>query len=120
MKLQGTRVVEMRVMNGKMKIERKRTAVFQLLFLIFLLTIFFVNIAIATQSPDVEKQSGHASEQVDDASAHKDPHDTSTAHDQADAHHGHHDEQEEGLQQIGERLAIGHRQPDPRHVAVEL
>jgi Na+/H+ antiporter NhaD/arsenite permease-like protein len=72
-----------------MKIERKRTAVFQLLFLIFLLTIFFVNIAIATQAKDVEKQSGHASEQIDDASAHKDPRDTSTAHDQADALHGH-------------------------------
>jgi hypothetical protein len=72
-----------------MKILRKRTAVFQLLFLIFLLTVFFVNIAIATQSKDVEKQSSHASEQIDDTSAHKDPHDTSTAHDQADAHHGH-------------------------------
>jgi Na+/H+ antiporter NhaD/arsenite permease-like protein len=72
-----------------MKIERKRTAVFQILFLIFLLTAFFVNIATATQSKDTEKPSGHASEQVDDTTAHKDTHDNSKLHDQADSHHGH-------------------------------
>jgi Na+/H+ antiporter NhaD/arsenite permease-like protein len=72
-----------------MKIERKRSAVFQLLFLIFLLTVFFVNIATATQSKDTEKPSGHASEQVDDTTAHKDTHDNSKLHDQADSHHGH-------------------------------
>jgi Na+/H+ antiporter NhaD/arsenite permease-like protein len=72
-----------------MKIERKRTAVFQILFLIFLLTAFFVNIATATQSKDTEKPSGQASEHVDDAAAHKDTHDNSKLHDQADSHHGH-------------------------------
>ncbi len=72
-----------------MKIERKRTAVFQILVLIFLLTVFYVNIASATQSKDAEKPSGEASEHVDDAATHKDPHDASTSHDQADAHHGH-------------------------------
>ena len=72
-----------------MKIERKRSAVFQLLFLIFLLTVFFVNIATATQSKDTEKPSGQASEHVDDAAAHKDTHDNSKLHDQADSHHGH-------------------------------
>ena len=71
-----------------MKIERKRTAVFQYLFLIFLITVFFVNIATATQSKDTDKSVGHASEQVDDAAAHKDPHDTSAPHDKADSHHG--------------------------------
>jgi Na+/H+ antiporter NhaD/arsenite permease-like protein len=72
-----------------MKIERKRTAVFQILFLIFLLTAFFVNIATATQSKDTEKPSGQASEHLDDAAAHKDTHDNSKLHDQADSHHGH-------------------------------
>ena len=71
-----------------MKIVRKRTAVFQVLFLIFLLTVFFVKIATATQSKHTEKPSGQASEQVDDAAAHKDPDDTSAPQDKADTHHG--------------------------------
>jgi Na+/H+ antiporter NhaD/arsenite permease-like protein len=71
-----------------MKIVRKRTAVFQLLFLIFLLAVFFVNIATATQSKHTEKPSGQASEQVADPAAHKDPDDTSTPQDKADTHHG--------------------------------
>ena len=71
-----------------MKIVGKRTAVFQHLFLIFLLTVFFVNIATATQSKHTEKPSGQASEQVADTAAHKDPDDTSTPQDKADTHHG--------------------------------
>jgi Na+/H+ antiporter NhaD/arsenite permease-like protein len=59
-----------------MKIVRKRTAVFQLLFLIFLLTVFFVNIATATQSKHAEKTSGQASEPADDTASHNDPADT--------------------------------------------
>jgi Na+/H+ antiporter NhaD/arsenite permease-like protein len=59
-----------------MKIVRKRTTVFQLLFLIFLLTVFFVNIATATQSKHAEKISGQASEPADDTASHNDPADT--------------------------------------------
>ena len=83
-----------------MKIVGKRTAVFQLLFLIFLLTVFFVNIATATQSKHTEKPSGQASEQVADPLAHKDPDDTSTPQDKADTHHG------AGYANLGEVLPL--------------
>ncbi len=83
-----------------MKIVRKRTAVFQLLFLIFLLTVFFVNIATATQSKHTEKPSGQASEQVADPLAHKDPDDTSTPQDKANIHHG------AGYANLGEVLPL--------------
>ena len=72
-----------------MKIERKRTAVFRAMFLVFLLTVIFVSIATTAQSKDTEKPDSHASAQLDDTAAHKDPHDTATPHAQADAHHGH-------------------------------
>ena len=72
-----------------MKIERKRTAVFRVMFLVFLLTVIFVSIATTAQSKDTEKPDSHASAQLDDTAAHKDPNDTATPHAQADAHHGH-------------------------------
>ena len=71
-----------------MKIVRKRTAVFQLLFLIFLLTVFFVNIAAATQSKHTEKPSGQASAQAADPTAHQPAHDNSTPHQKTDSHQG--------------------------------
>ncbi len=71
-----------------MKIARKKTAVLQLLLLIFLLSAFFVSIAAATQPKHNEKPAGQASEQVNDAAAHKDPQENSTSHDKADALHG--------------------------------
>jgi len=83
-----------------MKIVGKRTAVFQHLFLIFLLTVFFVNIATAMQSKHTEKPSGQASEQVADPLAHKDPDDTSTPEDKTDTHHG------AGYANLGEVLPL--------------
>jgi Na+/H+ antiporter NhaD/arsenite permease-like protein len=83
-----------------MKMTRKRTAVFQLLFLIFLLSIFFVNIATANQPKHTEKQSGPMSEQIDDPAAQKDSPDTSTQHDKADTPHG------AGHANIGELLPL--------------
>ena len=83
-----------------MKIVKKRTAVFQLLLLIFLLTVFFVSIATATQSEHAEKPVGHVSEPLDDTAVHKDPHDNSTPHDKADTHHG------AGHANIGEFLPL--------------
>jgi Na+/H+ antiporter NhaD/arsenite permease-like protein len=71
-----------------MKIARKKTAVLQLLLLIFLLSAFFASIAAATQPKHNEKPAGQASEQVNDAAAHKDPQENSTSHDKADALHG--------------------------------
>ena len=72
-----------------MKIVRKRTAVFHLLVPIFLLTVFIVNVATATQSKDTEKPGSQASEQVDDTATHQDPRDTAAPHAKADTHHGH-------------------------------
>ncbi len=71
-----------------MKMDRKRTAVIQLLCLIFLLSIFFVNVAAAKQSKHVENQSSQMSEQVDDPAGQNEPSDTSTRHDDADTSHG--------------------------------
>ena len=71
-----------------MKIVRKSTAVFQLLFLIFLLAVFCVNTATATQPKHPEKSSTPSSEQVDDPKAHKNPENTSTPHNKVDTHQG--------------------------------
>ncbi len=71
-----------------MKMARKRAAVFQLLCLIFLLTVFFVNIAAANQSENAVKQISQVPEQVDEPAAHNDPAGSSTRHDKADTPHG--------------------------------
>jgi len=71
-----------------MKMDRKRTAVIRLLCLIFLLSIFWVNVAAAKQSKHVENQSSQMSEQVDDPAGQNEPSDTSTRHDDADTSHG--------------------------------
>ena len=83
-----------------MKIVRKSTVVFQLLFLIFLLAVFCVNTATAIQPKHPEKSSAQSSEQVDDLKAHKNPDDTSTPHNKADTHQG------AGHANIGEILPL--------------
>ena len=73
-----------------MKILRKRTAVFQFLFLIFLLSLFGVYVASATQPS--EKAAGAVTDQS--------PHDNSTSHQNAESHHG------SGHANIGELLPL--------------
>ena len=73
-----------------MKILIKRTAVFQFLFLIFLLSLFGVYVASATQPS--EKAAGAVTDQS--------PHDNSTSHQTADSHHG------SGHENIGELLPL--------------
>ena len=83
-----------------MKIVRKKTAVFQYLFLIFFLAAFFVNTATAAQPKHSEKSNAQSSEQAADLKAPKNPGDTSTAHNKADSHHG------SGHANIGEILPL--------------
>jgi Na+/H+ antiporter NhaD/arsenite permease-like protein len=71
-----------------MKMARKKTAVLQLLFLIFLLLMIFVNIATAEQPKHTETQSGQMSEQVDTPAAPIETADGSTQHHEADSAHG--------------------------------
>jgi Na+/H+ antiporter NhaD/arsenite permease-like protein len=71
-----------------MKVVRKRMAVFQILLLIFLFTVFFISIATATQPKHTEKPVDQASEQVNETAAQKEPHDNTTPHDKADPHNG--------------------------------
>jgi Na+/H+ antiporter NhaD/arsenite permease-like protein len=71
-----------------MRIVRKNTAVFQLLFLIFLLAVFCVNTATATAPKHPEKSSARSDDQVDDPKARKNPDDTSTPPHKADIHQG--------------------------------
>jgi Na+/H+ antiporter NhaD/arsenite permease-like protein len=71
-----------------MKVVRKRMAVFQILLLIFLFTVFFISIATATQPKHTEKPGDQASEQVNETAAQKEPHDNTTPHDKADPHNG--------------------------------
>jgi Na+/H+ antiporter NhaD/arsenite permease-like protein len=83
-----------------MKIVGKSTAVFQLLFLIFLLAVFCVNTAIASQPEHPEKSSAHSSDQADDLNAHKDSDNTAAPHNKADTHH------DAGHANIGEILPL--------------
>jgi Na+/H+ antiporter NhaD/arsenite permease-like protein len=71
-----------------MKIVRKNTAVFQILFLIFLLAVFCVNTATATQPNHSEKTNAQSVDHVDDLKAHKNADDTSTPPHKADTHQG--------------------------------
>ena len=71
-----------------MKIVRKNTAVFQLLFLIFLLAVFCVSTATATQPKHSEKTSAQSADHVDDPKAYKNADDTSTPPHKADTHQG--------------------------------
>jgi Na+/H+ antiporter NhaD/arsenite permease-like protein len=71
-----------------MKIVRKNTAVFQILFLIFLLAVFCVNTATATQPKHSEKTNAQSVDHVDDLKAHKNADDTSTPPHKADTHQG--------------------------------
>jgi Na+/H+ antiporter NhaD/arsenite permease-like protein len=73
-----------------MKILRKRTALFQFLFLIFLLSLFSVYVATAAQ----------ASEKAAGASADQSSHDNSISHQNADSRHG------AGHANIGELLPL--------------
>ena len=73
-----------------MKILRKRTAVFQFLFLILLLSVFIVHMAAATE-PSAQA-AGPAADQS--------PHDNSASHQNADSHHG------SGHANIGEFLPL--------------
>jgi Na+/H+ antiporter NhaD/arsenite permease-like protein len=83
-----------------MKMARKKSAVLPLLFLIFLLSMFFVNIAIAEEPTQTEKQSSQMSEQVDHPAAQIEPSDHSTQHHGADTAHG------AGHSNIGELLPL--------------
>ncbi len=73
-----------------MKILRKRTAVFQFLFLILLLLVFSVHLAAAAQPS--EQAAGPATDQS--------PHDDSASHQNADSHQG------SGHANIGEFLPL--------------
>ncbi len=70
-----------------MKIVRKSTAVFHVLFLIFLLAVFGVHTAIASQPKHPEKSSAPSADQVDDLNAHKDSNNTAAPHSKAETHH---------------------------------
>jgi len=71
-----------------MRIVRKRTAVFQLLFLILLLSLFSVRIAGASQPDHSEPSSAQPSAQAADPAAHQAPHGNSTPHQKTDTNHG--------------------------------
>jgi len=71
-----------------MKIIRKSTAVFQLLFLICLLAVFCVNAAIATPPKHPEKSSTPSADQTDGLKAHQNAEHDSTPPTQADTHQG--------------------------------
>jgi Na+/H+ antiporter NhaD/arsenite permease-like protein len=73
-----------------MKILRKRTAVFQFLFLIILLSLISIPTAVATQP----------SAQAAGAATDQSPHDDSASHQNSDAHHG------SGHANIGEFLPL--------------
>ena len=83
-----------------MRIVRKGTAVVQLLFLIFLLAVFCVSTATAAQPKHSEKSNLPSAAQADDLKAHKDPDNTSAAHNKAATHH------DEGHENIGELLPL--------------
>ena len=71
-----------------MRIVRKRTAVFQLLFLILLLSLFSVRIAGASQPDHSEPSSAQPSAPAADPAAHQAPHGNSTPHQKTDTNHG--------------------------------
>ena len=83
-----------------MKMVRKNTAVFQLLFFIILLAVFCVNTASATSSQHPQKSSAQSSGQVDDLKAHQNPEGPPTPHNQAGTHPG------TGHANIGEILPL--------------
>ena len=71
-----------------MKIVRKRTAVFHVLFLILLFSLFSVRLATASQPEHPEPSSAQPSAQAADPAAHQAPHGNSTPHQKTDTHHG--------------------------------
>ncbi len=83
-----------------MKILRNKTAVFQLLFLILLLSLFSVRVAAATQTEHPEPSSAQPSAPAADPTADQAAHDNSTAHQKTDSDHG------QGHANIGELLPL--------------
>jgi Na+/H+ antiporter NhaD/arsenite permease-like protein len=83
-----------------MKILRIKTAVFQFLFLIVLLSVFGVRMATAVQPEQPEPSSAQPSAQAADPAANQTPHDNSTSHQKTDSHYG------QGHANIGELLPL--------------
>ncbi len=71
-----------------MKILRNKTAVFQFLFLILLLSLFSVRIAAASQPEHSEPSSAQPSAPAADPAAHQVPHGNLTPHQKTDTNHG--------------------------------
>ena len=72
-----------------MKMLRVKTVVFRLLFLFSIIFSLTVGVAIASQPKHAEPATAGSSEHTASPSDQQDPHNTPTAHQQDDAHHGH-------------------------------
>lgn len=72
-----------------MKMLRGKTAVFRLLFLFSIIFFFTVGMAGASQPKHSESATAGSSERIDSPSDEQDPHNTTTSHQQDNAHHGH-------------------------------